>query len=425
MPTFALVDGNNFYVSCERVFRPELEGKPVLVLSNNDGCVVARSLEVKALGVKMGTPFFQLKDLVKRHGIVALSSNYGLYGNMSARIMSVIGGFAPRQEIYSIDETFLDLTGMPGNLAELGQRIRHRVKQWVGIPVCVGIASTKTLAKLANHVAKKRPEYDSVCNLLALSPEALSALLDSIQVGEIWGVGRRIAPRLEALGITSVRALRDAPLKRVRSHFGVTLERTVLELNGHACLETEEVASPKQQIVCSRSFGGLITDLKDLVPAVSHYATRAGEKLRQQGSVAEAIQVFMHTNPHREQDPQYAPAIVVRLAQSTDDSRLLIGAALKGLGRIYREGYRYQKAGVMLMGITDKERLTGNLFSPETEATAKSSPLMDVLDQTNRRFGKDTLRFASTAMREGRWLMKRGNKSPDYTTKWEEIPCVA
>jgi DNA polymerase V len=424
MSVFALIDGNNFYVSCERVFRPELEGVPVVVLSNNDGCVVARSAEIKALGVKMGTPFFQLKDLVKQHGIKVFSSNYELYGDMSSRMFKVIGEFAPRQEIYSIDETFLDLEGMPGNLIELGQRIRQRVKQWVGIPVCVGIAPTKTLAKLANHIAKKRPEFESVCNLLQLSILERDKLLSSIDVGEIWGVGRRLAPKLMAQGITSVKALRDAPPKAIRQNYGVVMERTVLELNGVPCLGVEEAAAPKQQIVCSRSFGALLSRREDIEPAISYFATRAAEKLRRQRSVAEAIQVFLHTNPHRERDPQYHPSIVIPFPAPTDDTRILIKAAQAGLRAIYRPKFQFMKAGIMLMGITSAQQVTGNLFSSQMEPSPKTTQLMELLDRTNRRYGKNTLVFASAALPSSRWHMRRERKSQAYTTKWEDIPVV-
>ena len=425
MPVFALVDGNNFYVSCERVFRPSLEGVPVVVLSNNDGCVVARSAEVKALGVKMGTPYFELKDLVKQHGIVAFSSNYELYGDMSARMTRVIGQFAPRQENYSIDETFLDLDGIPGNLVELGQRIRQRVYQWVGIPVCVGIAPTKTLAKLANHVAKKRPEYASVCNLLDLTNTQRDALFGTIDVGEIWGVGRRLAPRLAAQGMATVKALRDANPKAIRQNYGVVMERTVLELNGVSCMKLEEVEPARQQIVCSRSFGELLSRQEEIAPAIAYFATRAAEKLRGQQSVAEAIQVFMQTNPHREQDPQYHPSFVIPFPTPTDDTRLIMQAALAGLRAIYRPKYKFMKAGVMLMGITPPQQVTGSLFSSDMAPSPRSAQLMAVLDKTNRRYGKNTLVFASAVLPSSRWHMRRQRKSPDYTTKWAEIPVVA
>ncbi|MCZ2112760.1 MAG: Y-family DNA polymerase, partial [Anaerolineae bacterium] len=350
---FALIDGNNFYVSCERVFDPKLEGRPVVVLSNNDGCVVARSQEVKALGVKMGVPWFQLRDLAKQHGIVAKSSNYSLYGDMSARMMAVLGRFSPDQEIYSIDECFLDMDGFGHlDLSAYGQEIRARVRQWLGLPVCVGFGATKTLAKLANHAAKKRPEFGGVCDLAALSAAAQDALLASIDVGEVWGVGHRGTPRLKALGLDNVKALRDADAKWLRREFSVVLERTVTELNGIPCIDLEDAAPAKQQIMSSRAFGAYVYDLAGLEEAVATYVGRAAEKLRRQGSVAGAVQVYVRTNPFKEDHPQYQRGLTVPLPDPTDDTRLLVRAALLGLRRIFKPGYAYQKAGVMLMDLT-------------------------------------------------------------------------
>ena len=254
MTTFALIDGNNFYVSCERVFNPSLEGKPVVVLSNNDGCAVARSQEVKALGITMATPWFQMQDLAKKHGIIALSSNYTLYADMSNRMMAVLRKFSPQQEVYSIDECFLSLDGFNTDLTAYGQRIRQQVKRWTGIPVCVGIGSSKTLAKLANHVAKKRPEWHGVCDLGNLSASALDALLASIEVGEVWGVGSRIREKLASIQIHTVLALQQADSSLIRQQFSVVMERTIMELRGVSCLALEEIAPAKQQIMCSRSF---------------------------------------------------------------------------------------------------------------------------------------------------------------------------
>ncbi len=420
---FALIDGNNFFVSCERVFNPALEGRPVVVLSNNDGCVVARSAEVKALGIKMGMPFFQIRDLVKRHGIVAFSSNYVLYGDMSARMMQVAGSFAPRQEIYSIDETFLDLTGLSGDYTELGQRIRRQVKQWVGLPVGVGIAPSKTLAKIANHLAKTNPVFAGVCELAALSQQEQDRLLNALPVGEVWGVGRRLAPKLEQIGIVSVKHLRDASPQRIRKLFGVTLERTVMELNGHHCLHLDDLPAVRQQIVCSRSFATRLTRLEDLMPAIAHHASRAAEKLRQQQCLAGSLQVFIQTAPHSEHTPQHAPACVLALPQPSDDTRVLIDMALRGLQQIFRPGFRYYKAGVMLLDIAPPAALTGDLFS--APAAPPNSALMQVLDQANRRFGKHTLRFAASTARTEQWRMRQEHKSPAYTTRWQDIPSVA
>ena len=306
---FALVDVNNMYVSCERVFNPALEGKPVVVLSNNDGCAVARSAEVKALGVKMGEPWFKLKDLAKEHGIIALSSNYELYGDISHRIMTILRDYSPHVEVYSIDESFLDLDGL-GSIwhtpSELGQSIRQRIRQWVGVPVCVGIAPTKTLAKLANHIAKKRPIFDSVCDLATMEEGDVNALLSSIDVGEVWGVGRRLADQLRETGISTVQQLRQSSSSWLRSRFGVVMERTGNELRGLSCLDLEDVVPAKKQITTSRSFGQPVFTIDELRESVASYVSRAAEKLRSQQSVCEAIQVFVMTNRFKTTDRQYS-----------------------------------------------------------------------------------------------------------------------
>ena len=299
MRAIALIDCNNFYVSCERVFNPALNGKPVVVLSNNDGCAVARSNEVKALGVKMGQPWFQLKDLARQHGIIAYSSNYALYANMSNRVMAILRQFSPEQEVYSIDECFLDLTGFQTrNLTEYGRQIRQRIRQWTGLPVCVGIGSTKTLAKLANHIAKKNPQFNGVCDLNAMTPAQRDAWLSSIGVGEVWGIGPRLAPQLNAMGIRSVRDLKLSDAGSMRSRFSVVMEKTIRELNGTVCIALEEVVPAKQQIMSSRSFGFPVSDLESLQQSVTLYISRAAEKLRRQGSFAGSVHVYIRTSPH-------------------------------------------------------------------------------------------------------------------------------
>lgn len=420
MRSIALVDCNNFYVSCERAFNPSLEGKPVVVLSNNDGCAVARSNEVKALGVKMGQPWFQIKELASKHGIIAFSSNYTLYANMSNRVMRILREFSPDQEVYSIDECFLDLTEFKmRDLNHYGQQIRHRVKQWTGLPVCVGIGPTKTLAKLANHIAKKNPQFSSVCNLNAMTPEELNRWLSHIAVGEVWGVGRKITEGLQGMGIHTVQALRQADPTVIRDRFSVVLERTVRELNGIACLDLEDAIPDKQQIMSSRSFGAYITNREELGEAVSQYVSRAAVKLRQQKSVAGSIYIYIRTNPHREGHPQYSQGITIPLPQATDDTMALVRVALWGLKRIYRPGYEYQKAGVTLAEIVPAHALQLDMFSRESRSRLTSR--MDVLDAVNRKMGKQILRLASDGFLQ-RWKMKSDNKSPAYTTRWTELP---
>lgn len=419
MTTFALVDGNNFYVSCERVFNPKLEGKPVVVLSNNDGCAVARSAEVKALGVKMAMPWFQMKDLARKHGIIALSSNYTLYADMSNRMMSVLRQFSPNQEIYSIDECFLGLDGFNFDLTAYGQVIRQRVQRWTGIPVCVGIGPSKTLAKLANHIAKKRPEWNSVCDLGTLPEHDLDKLLGSIGVGEIWGIGSRIREKLATQNIHTVLALKQADAGLIRRQFSVVTERTVMELRGISCLALEEVAPAKKQIMCSRSFGAPVMDLAGLREAVTSYAMRATEKLRRQSSVAGAVHVFITTSPFREKDPQYSQGLTIPLPDATSNTLKLVKAVLWGLKRIYRPGYRYAKAGVMLMDLAPAATQQNSLFADDV-ADAEAVQLMRTMDSINRKMGKNAVFLASAGVRK-HWQMKQENKSPCYTTHWDEL----
>jgi len=419
MRSIALIDVNNFYVSCERVFNPALEGKPVIVLSNNDGCAVARSNEAKALGIQMGTPWFQLRDLARQHGILAYSSNYPLYADMSNRVMTILSRFSPLQEIYSIDECFLELTGMPLPHSVIGQAIQKRIRQWTGLPVCAGIAATKTLAKLANHIAKKHPRFNGVCDLNALNPAEQEEWFTRIPVGEIWGIGRKLTPRLAAIGIHTVQDLRQANPAMLRSRFGVVMEQIVLELKGVACLDLETLTEPRQQIVCSRSFGMRVSDLLSLQEAISLYVTRAAEKLRRQRSLAGSISVFLQTSPHQPRELQYAPSLTIPLLVSTDGTSQLIQAALWGLKRIYRPEYRYQKAGVMLAELTSKAAVQQCLFSATTRMDQTESRMV-ALDGINRKMGKNTLRYASEGVTQN-WKMRSGNKSPCYTTSWKEI----
>jgi DNA polymerase V len=415
----ALVDCNNFYVSCERLFQPGLEGKPVVVLSNNDGCVVSRSQEVKDLGLKMAVPWFQLKDIARRHGIIARSSNYSLYADISNRVMSLLSRFSPSQEIYSIDESFLDLTGIPADHTGYGRQIRQTVRQYVGIPVCVGIASSKTLAKLANHVAKKNPRYGGVCNFNAMTETELENLFAAIDVSEVWGVGRRSTDRLRGMGIHSVLDLQRTAAKQLRAKFSVVFERIVEELNSVACLELDQIAQAKQQIIYSRSFGTLTSHLPDLEQAVIAYTSRAAEKLRQQRSLASGIQVYIRTNPHKERDPQYQQTILMPLPEPSDDTRLFCRAALHGLHRIYRSGYAYQKTGIMLAGIIPASSRPHTLFD-DVPGQEKSCALMKTLDRINRSMGSGTIKFLGEGIDKS-WAMRRQNMSKRYTTEWDEL----
>jgi DNA polymerase V len=423
MRHIALIDVNNFYVSCERVFNPKLEDRPVVVLSNNDGCAVARSNEVKALGVKMGQPWFQLKELAKKHDIVAYSSNYALYADMSNRVMRILAMFSPNQEIYSIDECFLDLTGFGSkNLLLYGQQIRQRIRQWTGLPVCVGMGSTKTLAKLANQMAKKNPEFNGVCDLNSMSPEQQADWFGKIEAGEIWGIGRRLAPRLHGMGINTVLDLKTASLSRMRTCFSVVMEKIVCELNGVPCIELEEIHPPKKQIISSRSFGIPASDLASLEESVSLHASRAAEKLRRQQSYARIVHVFIRTSPFSKKTPYYANGLAIPMPAQTNNTVRLTKVALWGLRRIYRHGYQYQKAGVMLSELVQGECPQADLFGSNL-ADARASKLMNVMDQINVRMGRGALRLASEGFKQT-WKMKQGNKSPNYTTNWDELICV-
>ncbi len=418
----ALVDCNNFYVSCERVFNPKLEGKPVVVLSNNDGCAVSRSSEVKALGLKMGEPWFKMEKLAKQHGIIALSSNYSLYGDLSARVMSILSDFSPKQEIYSIDECFLDLDGFePQSLMAYGQRIRQTVKRNVGIPVCVGIADTKTLAKLANHCAKKGLAGENgVCDFGRLDEQERSALFASIPVGEVWGVGRRLTEKLLNMNIETIEDLRTANQKAIRDHFSVVLERTVQELNGIPCIELEDAGTPRQQIMVSRSFGSMVTEFDDLAESVSYFATKAAEKLRHDGSVAASVCVYIRTNPFKEDEPQYQRSMIVPLCQPSDDTMALINAGLKGLKKIFRSGFRYKKSGVLLMGLQNKGTVQATLFD-DISKQGKSASMMSVMDTINRKMGQGSMTIAASGINH-RWAMRRDRMSQNYTTDWNDLP---
>ena len=424
MPVFALVDCNNFYASCEKLFVPRLVNTPVVVLSNNDGCVVARSAEVKALGIPMGVPWFKLKDAAKQHGIVAFSSNYALYADMSNRVVEVLSGFTPNLEVYSIDESFLDLSGFERlGYAAYGMTIRQRVQDWLGLAVCVGIGSSKTLSKLANHCAKKNlAGQHGVCDFTVMADESLTELFGKIDVGEVWGVGRKITERLDAMGIHTVRQLRDADVDTIRSRFSVVLERTVRELRGTSCLELQEVVPDKQQIISSRSFGQYVYARAELDEAITAYMSHAAEKLRKQSSVAGAVTVSIRTSPFKPDEPQYQRSVTIPLPEPTADTRVLVRWALRVLRQIYRPGYAYQKAGVMLSDISPRHLVQGSMFA-QPERDERSERVMQVLDSINQKWGRGVVRLAAEGV-EKNWQMKRGNLSPRYTTDWNCLPTV-
>jgi len=414
MNSIAIIDVNNFYVSCERVFNPKLENKPVVVLSNNDGCAISRSNEAKALGIKMGTPWFKFKEFAKQENVTALSSNYTLYLDMSHRVMTLLSKFSPDQEVYSIDESFLDLTSFKSkDLIQYSQQIKTKIKQWTGLPVSIGIGSTKTLSKLANHIAKKNSSFKGVCNLNVMDQDTLETWMSHIPVNEVWGVGRSLALKLNQLGIISVLDLKLADPDYIRQQFSIVLEKTVRELNGLICMELKDIAEPNKEIMVSRSFGRRVKDKQELIEAVTAYTSRAAERMRKQESVATSLYIYIRTSPHDDKK-QYANGINIPLFQPTDDSMALTNAALLGLDYIYREGFDYQKAGVTLCNLTSKDKMQGNLFK-DTIAHSR----MKIMDTINQRW-KGKLKLGSEGVTK-EWEMKAQFKSRNYTTDWDHL----
>lgn len=416
---FALVDVNSFYASCETVFRPDLRGKPVLVLSNNDGCVIARSAEAKALAIPMGAPYFKLRDDIRRHRIHVFSSNYALYADMSSRVMTTLEQMAPCVEVYSIDEAFLDLTGVRNCmvLENFGREVRETIKRNTHLTVGVGIAQTKTLAKLANHAAKKWKQTGGVVDLSNIDRQR--KLMALVPVEDVWGVGRRISKKLNAMGITTARDLSEQSTWIIRKHFNVVLERTVRELRGESCLALEEFAPTKQQIVCSRSFGSRITEYTDMRQAVCAFAERAAEKLRKERQYCRQIAVFVRTSPHADGEVFYGNQATGKLLTPSNDTRDIIRVAMDTLERIWVDGHRYMKAGVMLGDFYSQGVAQLSLFD-EYRPQANSEALMRVVDGLNQS-GKASLFFAGQGIQKS-WSMKRDMLSPAYTTRVSDLP---
>jgi len=417
----ALVDCNNFYVSCERVFDPGLLRKPVVVLSNNDGCVVARSNEAKGLGIGFGTPIFKCGELVRSKGLKALSSNYALYGDMSRRVMDCLSRFSPRIETYSIDEAFLDFSGIPlTERTAYAHQLRRRVLKEVGIPVSVGVATTKTLAKIANKLAKRNAGLKGV---LDISGEVdMDALLSAFPVSEIWGVGYRYSQTLNRHGISNALQLRGADFSWVRKKMTIKGLRTVLELRGISCMPLELMSKDKKAITSSRSFGKPVVELDELKEAVATYVSRAAVKLRAQGSLAGTLMVFLATNRFKPDDPQYSNFLHLNLPTATSDSPELIRHACFGLQRIYREGFSYKQAGVILSNFSSERHTQLDIFGAE-EKRERGRKLMGVVDAVNLRFGRGTLEFAACGL-EQPWKTRQEMKSPAYTTNWDQLPVV-
>lgn len=420
MKVFGLMDCNNFYASCERLFRPDLKTRPIVVLSNNDGCVVARSEEAKALGIKMGVPEFKVRTLLESHDVAVFSSNYAFYADMSARVMNTLTTLVPETEIYSIDEAFMDLTRLTAcyDVLKVSQRIRSIMYHWIGLPVCVGIGVTKTLSKVANHIAKKQVQYRGVVSLL--KPEDWVPILAQLPVEEVWGIGKNIAKKLHVLGLHTALALSQAEAKTIRSYFGVVMERVHCELNGISCLPLESIPEPKKQIIVSRSFGKRVTEFEPLKQALAEYVTRACEKLRQEHQKAKLITVFIRTSYFAKNKPYYSNSRTGLLPEVASDTRYFLNLLSQLLKSLYKPGYEYAKAGVMLSGFEDAGCYQQDLFS-----TLRSQPISDELmlaidtlnSQGNRVF------FAGQGVQKTA-QMKRQRLSPAYTTQWSDLPVV-
>jgi DNA polymerase V len=418
---FALVDCNNFYASCERLFNPSIKNAPIVVLSNNDGCVVARSQETKNLGIKMATPAFKIEHLIKQHNIKVYSSNYALYGDISSRVMATLESMAPQIEVYSIDEAFLNLTGfkLMGSLESYGQKIRQTVDQHVGIPVCIGVAPTKTLAKLANHAAKKYAATGGVVDLT--HPERQRKLMGITPVDEVWGVGRKNAEKLKRLGTKTVLQLAQMDKARAQSLFSIVMVKTIEELNGVVRFSLENGPVTKKQLMCSRSFAQRITDYEPLRETVCEFAARAAERLRSEGRACSVVNVFIRTSMFNANDPCYSNTATAKLSTPASDTRTILKTATGLLDSIWKEGYRYAKAGVMLGDFCDPNKVQLDLFA-EPPVHVNDDGLMSAIDKINQR-GRGKIWFGGQRPKED-WFMKRAYLSPAYTTRWDDLPTV-
>ncbi|MDA8561516.1 Y-family DNA polymerase [Gammaproteobacteria bacterium] len=418
MPLFGLIDCNNFYVSCERVFNPKIENKPVVILSNNDGCIIARSNEAKKLNIPMGAPYFQWKSFLNKNNVFVYSSNYALYGDMSHRVMSIIQEFCRNIEIYSIDEAFLEFNNINSNdLYLYSINIIKIIKQNTGIPTSIGIAKTKTLAKIANYIAKKQRQT-GVFNLC--DPKIINNALASLPVNKTWGIGQKHSAKLKEHGIYTAIHLRDANQKIIRSKFSVVVEKIIQELNGISCLPLESI-QPKKQIMSSRSFGHELQDIENIAEAVSHYTSTACLKLRKQNSMANGISVFIHTNLFNPENLKYSNNISYKFPTPSNDTSYIIHIAKFCLNKIFKKKYKYKKAGIILFDIVPKDLIQQDLFI--NNDNSKKINLLKTIDNINEKLGKNTVFYCAEGIKKKR-QSKEQNKSPSYTTKWEDIPNI-
>ena len=413
--SIALIDCNNFYASCERIFNPKLIGKPIVVLSNNDGCIIARSKEAKKLGIKMGEPYFKAKNIIEKNKVEVFSSNYSLYGDISQRVMETLSSFSSEVEIYSIDEAFLGLNGFENyELKTYCNHIRQTINKWVGIPVSIGVGPTKTLSKIANNLAKKNSNYKGVC-ILENKIEIKKAL-NQTSIEDVWGIGRRLSIFLKKYNIDTAHHFSEMDRGWIRKNMGVVGEKTYLELNGVSCLDLELVPSDKQSCCVSRSFSRPIEKLFDLEESISTYGSRVSEKIREEGLVAESMSIFVLTNHFNRREKQYSNSIKLHLPFPTNNSIKIVKRSLEGIRKIYRPGYKYKKAGIILYGLS-RQNVTKGLLDYDREA---SDSIMQTIDKINNRYGGETIKIASEGIKKI-WRMKRENVSPCYTTRFDEL----
>lgn len=428
---YALIDCTNFYASCHAIFDPRLWGMNYVIVGSNDGCVIARSEGARNLGIKMGVPWFQIKDLQEKHDLYCLSANFALYGALSARVHGIISGLSEECEQYSCDESFVGLAGYPGNQAERVQRVRDRILRWTGVPTGAGIGATKTLAKLGSHISKaawRKPgsypaEFSGLCDLTAVSAGVLQECMASTAVKDVWGVGPAFGKRLEECGVITTLDLARMDAGYARQQFGVVLERTIRELNGIACIPVESQPQPRQQVAYTRSLGQPVAGREDLMDIGGNFAEHLANKIRSRGSVTDKVMVFAMTSPFRP-GPRYYKSMVIELARATNDTRTITHAARRGLGAIYADGYRLVKVGVMLLNLSDASTADAQIDFAfiEDAGAGRASRLMVAMDAINERFGAHTVHLAST--QPSRRVQRQQSKCPDYLTNWSQVPLV-
>ncbi|HAV5515014.1 TPA: Y-family DNA polymerase [Acinetobacter baumannii] len=423
---FFLIDVNNMYVSCERVFAPSLNDKPVIVLSNNDGCAVARSNESKTLGIKMGVPLFQIKDIVQQHNVIVLSSNYAMYAEMSRRFHTILGSYVTEEEVepYSIDECFVDFSAYEKNfdLEKVGQQMRQQIWKWLGLPVCVGIGRSKTESKIANHIAKKNPSFNSVCDLVSMDPCNKEYYFSLIDVSEVWGVGRKHAKKLHSMGVKSVLDLACTEAREMQRQFSIVMARTINELQGISCIEIEDTPPSKKQIIKSCSFGTKVTELSDLKEAIAMHAQEACKRLRDEESLCGCLLVFVQSSPFDESAPFYNKSITGAFSEPTDCATDFVRAAVKMVSDIFKEGIKYKKCGVILTGLEPKAGHTYDLLT-DFEQIEKKELLMKTLDNVHNKYGKKKLGVGPCYVPGRNWSMSRDKLSRN-PFRWDELPLI-